>query len=432
MNDKIIIKNFSVLKDIEINVKKINLLIGPQSHGKSLVAKLVYFFKTINNNMHLTVIAGYGKKELNKDLRAEFTMMFPDYLIIDAPFEAVYYYDNEERFIKLSNNKSKNYKSFKIEYSKDIMKEFERCREYYKKNTQNKTLRNSDEFSRISQDIKTSFDQLINGVDQANSFFIPAGRSFFVNIEKNIFTLLDQQFSIDVMLGKFGRFLQYIKEEYYKNNPGNYLDRSIYKMCGDLLKGDYVYDSQSEYLRTKDEKRIFLAHLSSGQQEVTPLVISLMVISKFINDRFFMFIEEPETHLFPESQRIIVEILAEIYNLFKRDISFFITTHSPYILTTFNNLIQADNTYHAIVKKFEKNATDDRKRELSLKSLEKIVSSKKRLPFSDISVYLIKNGKAKSIANSENKLIDANEIDEESNRTASIFDNLLDLSYGEI
>ena len=138
-----------------------------------------------------------------------------------------------------------------------------------------------------------------------------------------------------------------------------------------------------------------------------------------------------QTHLFPASQRTIVEIFAAIYNLFKKNTGYFITTHSPYILTAFNNLLQAENTYRTIMEKFTANKIDAEKKDEQLKALDKIVSANKRISFDDVSVHLVKNGKAKNIANRENRLIDANDIDEESNRMASIFDSLLDISFGE-
>lgn len=44
---KIIINNFGAIKYAEIEVKKILVLIGEQASGKSTIAKLIYFFKTI-------------------------------------------------------------------------------------------------------------------------------------------------------------------------------------------------------------------------------------------------------------------------------------------------------------------------------------------------------------------------------------------------
>jgi predicted ATPase len=48
---KIIIKNFGPIKYAEIEVKKILVLIGEQASGKSTIAKLIYFFKTIQEDL---------------------------------------------------------------------------------------------------------------------------------------------------------------------------------------------------------------------------------------------------------------------------------------------------------------------------------------------------------------------------------------------
>ncbi len=51
-------------------------------------------------------------------------------------------------------------------------------------------------------------------------------------------------------------------------------------------------------------------------------------------------IEEPEAHLFPIAQKQMVELLALMVNQNKWN-TMIITTHSPYILSEFNNLLFA-------------------------------------------------------------------------------------------
>ena len=55
-----------------------------------------------------------------------------------------------------------------------------------------------------------------------------------------------------------------------------------------------------------------------------------------------IFIEEPEAHLFPNEQKLLIELLVDVYNnLNKNKLKwrFFITTHSPYILNALNNML---------------------------------------------------------------------------------------------
>ncbi len=54
----------------------------------------------------------------------------------------------------------------------------------------------------------------------------------------------------------------------------------------------------------------------------------------------FAVFEEPEAHLYPESQYSIVRLLALLANMNKNN-QILITTHSPYILVALNNLLAA-------------------------------------------------------------------------------------------
>ncbi len=58
MTEKLIIKNFAGIKELEIEVKKINILIGPETSGKSICAKLLFYFQDFFKEVSLTVKSG--------------------------------------------------------------------------------------------------------------------------------------------------------------------------------------------------------------------------------------------------------------------------------------------------------------------------------------------------------------------------------------
>ena len=128
-----------------------------------------------------------------------------------------------------------------------------------------------------------------------------------------------------------------------------------------------------------------------------------------------VYIEEPEAHLFPSAQRNMVELIACVFNSDPEKLQFFITTHSPYVLTAINNLIQAGMLY-------EESSQD------VLPKLEEIVPRYKALITSDLSAYVLENGKAENMLDKETGLIDANLIDGVSDELAIEFDELLDLA----
>jgi predicted ATPase len=429
MKEKIVVKNFSVIDDIEIDVKKINILIGPQAIGKSLLAKLVYFFKTINTEMQTGIIYREGKRQLDSRLKEKFNRIFPEYLINKKAFDIIYYYGNN--YIKISNEKEKKYKSIKILYSDDIYRIFQNLKKDWERKKPSEENVKPEYLTKLIISIASELERLFYGLERYSSAFIPAGRSFFVVIEKSIFTLLAKSEPIDYMLIQFGSFLEKIRYRYKNINPQKDLNEELYRMCSKVLRGEYQVDDSFEWIESKDNPWIFLRNSSSGQQEVAPLLVSLMVLSNTSDSHYRVFIEEPETHLFPESQRNVVEIIATIYNLLNRKSGFFITTHSPYILTAFNNLIQAENTYFEVMERFEKGEIDEGAKNKRLKELDKVVKPNKRVSFDDVAVYWIDDGKCKNIKNNENKLIDDSAIDGVSDITAGVFGKLLDISFGD-
>jgi predicted ATPase len=54
---KIVIEDFGPLAKVELEIQDFMLFIGPQASGKSTLAKLIYFFKTLPNELYQSVIA---------------------------------------------------------------------------------------------------------------------------------------------------------------------------------------------------------------------------------------------------------------------------------------------------------------------------------------------------------------------------------------
>jgi predicted ATPase len=79
MSKRLIVKNFLCLEDIDIEVKDFLILIGPQAAGKSLCAKLLYFFRTIVEEAALYCMksAFDSPSDFNKFLSDKFESFFP-------------------------------------------------------------------------------------------------------------------------------------------------------------------------------------------------------------------------------------------------------------------------------------------------------------------------------------------------------------------
>ena len=97
--------------------------------------------------------------------------------------------------------------------------------------------------------------------------------------------------------------------------------------------------------------------------------------------------------MFPNAQKLITEFISLARNEHQNQI--FITTHSPYILGTINNLLYADKISKLV----------DRQK------LNAIISQNKWIPFSSMSAFFVQNGFADACVDEEFEAITNEVID---------------------
>ena len=169
----------------------------------------------------------------------------------------------------------------------------------------------------------------------------------------------------------------------------------------------------------KDERRVNLANASSGQQEILPLLIILkLLIEEKVRisneNNSTIYIEEPEAHLFPNAQKVIVKLLARLCDIGRYQI--FITTHSPYLLSSINNHFIAGSIINTSPE---------------LNSVYKIIDKKELLYTSDSTAYSLSKGKCENLIDHKEGLIIAEVLDSVSNTIADEFDQLINIKYNE-
>ena len=130
------------------------------------------------------------------------------------------------------------------------------------------------------------------------------------------------------------------------------------------------------------------------------------------NDHCDIFVEEPEENLFPETQYELVNWLASKINEHDAH-SLFVSTHSPYIMSSFNNLLQGGEIKTLHPEKAKKVAD--------------IIDHKALLYHEDFSAYAVKDGEVHDIMDHEMGLISADELDSISDYIGNKFEKLLDL-----
>jgi len=428
--ERIEIKDFVGIKDITLDVKPINILIGPQASGKSVVAKLLFYFKSFISEIINAAERSKTNEELDQDFKSRFYEYFPSSSWGNTNFRICYYVG--EDFIEISRKRKakKSSPEVVLNYSAFFKDEFVSLKTIIQK--QNEKAAEQDMpvsvLSRfnIIYDIERSFlRDVAKKVPQVVTFsqlYIPAGRSFFANLKSSIFTFLSENKAVDPFLVEFGNYYESVKNpirlERLRGRVNNkQLNEEIDKLSTKILCGKYFQEDGEDYLEMDAGRKISVSNSSSGQQEVLPLALILrsIALSKPKIGGQSIYIEEPEAHIFPAAQRDMVELISTVYNSSKDNLQFFITTHSPYILTAFNNLLQAGL--------LAANATEEKKKEIA-----RYVPTSRFLEPNDLAVYSLADGDCHSILDLETGLIDTNIIDAVSDELAIQFDQLLDIN----
>ncbi|HEY3329481.1 MAG TPA: AAA family ATPase [Capsulimonadaceae bacterium] len=250
--------------------------------------------------------------------------------------------------------------------------------------------------------------------------FIPAGRSLFSIFQRNIWSILTHELSIDPFLIEFGRLYQRTRQLANKRSDSPH-SAQIDEIASRLLCGKYERDGVRDFIRAKDGRRTTLEHSSSGQQEALPLAVLLtrMAHDSTTWENSTVFVEEPEAHLYPSAQRDIVHLLATAHDLSSPDSlgQYVITTHSPYILTALNNLVYAGKIKRDFPDKAE--------------AVNAVMDNAVTIDPSGVRAYMFADGGVESIIDEESQLVVAEALDGVSGALANEFQSLMDIEFGD-
>jgi hypothetical protein len=414
--EKLIVNNFAGLKSVELEIRPVLGLIGPQASGKSIIAKLLYFFRQICSRLPVEISHGQNSLQHNDSCRKRFIRYFPFEDTGQSKFEISYLNKNEDVRIRFANRKGAGNGELNLEWSDFYNSLFEKFSPQQKKlpKANDDTTAFAAGILDLREKIRSDINEALGPEALFEQIFIPAGRAFFSQVQSTVFTQLAEGESPDPFMSDFGAFLERSKsllESSGSFNEGQ--NNELQSLLKEILRAQWRRDQGLDFLEFSDGRRINLAQASSGQQEALPLLLLLaqfLLFGRALGRT--VYIEEPEGHLFPSSQRSIMELMARVFRSRKGKMHLVLTTHSPYILTAANNLIEAGSLYESASGK-------------EIRRLREIIPKTGTFSPSEIGFYTLQNGTARSIVDQESGLIDANIIDQVSNNIAIQFDQLL-------
>lgn len=453
---KIVIKQFGPIKDAEIEIDKVVLLIGEQASGKSTTAKLIYFFRSLPDLLLETLFENYqimNRSSLIRGLFAKsvthrFTELFGKNVIKKGFLLKYWYVANEDKWIQLYINDKQQVttilsSAFRMGL---INNQFERLladvRNYFP------STKIEDEVYR--RKIRRDLSDFINNLFgyQQTLVFYPAGKSFVINYSESFKLTLfggivselhkpvlhrsrghsENNQTLDLnLLYDFLRHSERIKDAFRNHDLMSLINSSIDFIEQDrldklrqakqkiiaILKGDYKQDASGEKIYLSNDDYVYLNDASSGQQEAIRLVQDLFLI--LLNqETAFRIIEEPEAHLYPMAQKYLLELLSIVMNWTNSQVV--LTTHSPYVLSVFNNLLYATR-----VAKLNPAARDE---------IVATIPVAYWLNPDSFHAYALKDGTCHSIVDRETGLIDQNFLDEISEEVGDEFDTLYRIRAG--
>lgn len=351
--EKVELRNIGPICEVTFDVNKINVIIGPQSSGKSTIAKVVCFCQW----MEKTIIQHQSKEHVTSD--------FVNIHLIE--YHQFSNYINEETYIKYTSDIiSFEYKGGEI--SLDLLLDISDAK--LSKIAYIPSERNIITMPGIASlplplinlrsfifdwlEIHSKFTEE-NPVSLLN-----LGINYhFDNTSKNDFVTLSDGKKIELKEASSGLqsvvplyvYLKYYTEWIYNNQEdisfdnnsavSEALTKELFRLG--QLKEEISEESLKELVKLESArnqaKTLYarLRNLDLGVLQQDKDLFRLRLLEDNITKphKSKMTLEEPEQNLFPETQvKLLYDILGMINN--GRD-NLFITTHSPYILYALNN-----------------------------------------------------------------------------------------------
>lgn len=401
-NLNIIIRNFGPIEDVNIELSRLNILIGNNCTGKSTIVKCLaaLFNSQIIFRLVLDSIFNENKQTTYREI-IDFSLKSYNMLNYKKNDGSSFIEIRDDDFTVTHCNQCSL--ALKIE-NQELKQKTDNIKEEIKKIVESLGDKSIDkakeeEFYRFISNLVFGNNIIHNDLD--NILYIPAERDILLSVMENPIEFFKNyepsQYLIDYAK-LYNEARKYYKE---KETP--------------VFNYKYTFDDNRKTGMLTDainNVSFSLNEASSGLKSLLPIILLLEYI-KEKKENEIIIIEEPEISLFPEKQDLFARYLAEYLNQ-NPNVRIVITTHSPYLLFSFTNLAYAKTIYQKVKNKEE---------------VKKIIPEQYMLNPDDICAYLLSDGKAESLINkTEDFYINDEILISTSDKNAYIHNQLYEIS----
>ncbi len=417
--NKLTIKNIGPLKSVSVKLAKYNLFIGPQSSGKSCILKIASYCNWVEKRIELSQSpddylneVGFWKSlvdyhRLNGFVKKDFLIKY------ESPYMVFSMFGSPEKIQFSFKWKPRNrwqYCRPQIAYipaERNIVAVIPNWFDISFSNDNNTQGYMSDwENARNTFSQYNKLDILNLGVSyysdaeqRRDRIRISEGTEIaFLNASSGLQSVVPLCGLINYLT--YHELRRPRKLSVAQERELNNLQETLYREVFSQSNGTGIIGQIDKITNTYPQPRV--KYFGSFKEESQyGEIIDRFSLTQYVS----IYLEEPEENLFPSTQYELVKWMAKQINTTKGN-SLCIATHSPYILSSFNNLIQAaDNENGAVA--------------------ESVIGESTAILFEDINVYSVDEGTAKDIKDYELRLISQTELDAASDAIASDFSKLL-------
>lgn len=405
--EKISVTDFGPIRHAEVEIKPFCILIGHTASGKSTIAKLLDLFNshqfyTIRPGNDLSLFVSLLKKyDIDFDFKEQTCIVYQKnaykWTISRDGVQTNYPLTEMINELYSASSTAGNTYATPAEVINNMLKILNES-----SHAIDEKIEEFDPSKGSSQFLKSYLRILQAYLDTSSSFiYIPAERILMFVLSRAIFSFYSKDINLPDCLKTFGNIYSIAKEDQNKYKI-NFLDLEV-----------HFDDKTGDKIQLKNGETISCNQASTGLQSIIPL---LSVFDFDLKEDSCRIIEEPELNLYTEVQKDLTEYL--IKRAKEKKAKLFITTHSPYILSTIQNLLQAGNIAAESPEKAEQVA--------------KLVSPDKWIDYNDLTCQFFSNdGTSHNILDDEYHTIGINQMDDVSAELSEIYDSLLDIKYNE-
>jgi len=422
------IDDFSCIKHARFELAPVTVLIGPQGSGKSVTTKLFYFFIDVLLRQYASAERSVSLEEFKKETVRTFKAWFPASAWGGKRFNISFSAGPFTVRVLRRMSKGSPADDITVTFSAFFNDQYRDLIEAYNSLRASAVERPTDirRSTEGSWEIRDKSAQFL-AKEMQDAFiefqtFVPAGRAFFTSIGRLV-AAVDQGSSLDPVTLRFAKLFANLRD--YANRGLRFSRRMNAdtapqkKVMNELFGGEIKFEGDLEYVQTVDGRKVPFSTLSSGQQELLPMWLLIDFYADRSSDRDrageLFYIEEPEAHLFPEAQSLLMDFLIGQFIAKKARRHLILTTHSPYILAKINNFLKAGSVGR------NKRRAD---------AVANIIARDCWLTQARVNAYAMNDGILTNLMD-EDGLIDAHYIDSVSDEVGRTFSQLLDIEFPE-